>query len=386
MQMANSNLTIKNIESVIAFTIPRSKQFRNLTDQTFNDLHVFAYLGVNKTKKTMWLCRCVLCGGFTAVQGGNLASNNSKNCGCLNDARIGSLNRTHGKANRLSEYRIWKQIRGRCLTPSNKRYADYGGRGITVCEEWNDFEVFLDDVGPRPSPQHSLDRIDNDKGYSPDNCRWATSTEQNSNKRNCHFITIDGVTQTLKAWARQYKISAALIYQRLDRGMSEQEAVTKPKSVVLPKPVLEVVKRFPKERRQRPEYAIWKAMRQRCHNPNDRAYANYGGRGIKVCPKWNNFALFLADVGARPSKLHSLERIDNDGDYCPENCRWTTRSEQNNNRRSNRRITIEGRTQNMMQWLAEVGISKCTFYRRIRRGDTEAEAILYKPKHRNQST
>jgi len=100
------------------------------------------------------------------------------------------------------------------------------------------------------------------------------------------------------------------------------------------------------------EYISWIGMFQRCNNPNDRGYSNYGGRGIKVCDRWfQSFENFLADMGKKPTPSHTIDRIDNDGNYTPENCRWATMQEQCRNRRNNRRITFQGKTLCIIEWL-----------------------------------
>lgn len=99
-----------------------------------------------------------------------------------------------------SEYRVWLSMRGRCQNVRNRQWGDYGGRGITVCERWNSFKAFLDDMGRRPSLNHSIDRIDNNGGYEPGNCRWATSREQNLNTRRNIMVTAWGETKPLSVW------------------------------------------------------------------------------------------------------------------------------------------------------------------------------------------
>jgi len=127
-----------------------------------------------------------------------------------------------------------------------------------------------------------------------------------------------------------------------------------------------------------PEHAVWKTMRMRCNNPNNKSYPNYGGRGIKICERWNNFENFLADMGKRPRKGLQVERIDNDGDYCPENCEWNTPKVQANNRRSNCMLTYDGRTQNISQWSEEVDIKRATLLQRFHSG-WNAHDILTTP-------
>lgn len=122
-------------------------------------------------------------------------------------------------------------------------------------------------------------------------------------------------------------------------------------------------------------YRSWDMMKQRCTNPKDPAYHNYGGRGIQVCERWLEFGPFHEDMGERPSKDHSLDRIDNNGNYEPGNCRWATRSEQNSNRRDNVRLTLDGRTMTATQWAKHAGINPGTFRSRLRIGHTLQEAI-----------
>lgn len=125
-------------------------------------------------------------------------------------------NSTNIANHKKPEYRIWSGIIARCTKPRIKNYHNYGGRGITVCERWRSFDAFFTDMGPRPSPKHSVDRIDNDRGYSPDNCRWSTKREQLRNTRRNVNITIDGITRCTTEWAELKGIHPNLIYYRIN--------------------------------------------------------------------------------------------------------------------------------------------------------------------------
>lgn len=128
------------------------------------------------------------------------------------------------------------------------------------------------------------------------------------------------------------------------------------------------------------EKNIWALMRQRCSNPKAANYVNYGARGIRVCDEWAKFAQFYADMGPAPSLDHTLDRIDNDGHYTPENCRWATPEEQQNNRRDNQRITAYGRTQTLAQWVRETKLTRDIIKHRIEVMEMTPEEAFASPK------
>jgi hypothetical protein len=127
---------------------------------------------------------------------------------------------------------------------------------------------------------------------------------------------------------------------------------------------------------ENPEYRCWVAMRNRVRNKNNPAYHNYGGRGITICPTWDDFDTFYSDMGPRPSSAHSIDRIDNDGSYSPSNCRWATSAEQNRNRRSQKMLTVNGETRCISEWTERIGCSsRNTIMMRLKAGWTPEEAV-----------
>lgn len=198
--------------------IPIGK-FVDLTGERFGRLTVIrrgenyvspkGYVGVN------WICECD-CGRTTLVRGCNLKSGASISCGC--ERVIHPNRKTHGLSHtRL--HSIWSDIKTRCFDPNDSNYSNYGGRGITMCDEWrSDFLSFYRWANANGySDDLSIDRIDNNLGYCPDNCRWADSVVQQNNKRNNHLITYHGETLTMSQWARKTGIGFHKLKDRINK-------------------------------------------------------------------------------------------------------------------------------------------------------------------------
>lgn len=155
----------------------------DISGQKFGLLEARHITGKTPGGRTAWFCRCD-CGGYTIVSGKSLRNGNTRSCGCL------FMNGITKHGLHLSpENLIWRGMKYRCNNPNFRLYKNYGGRGIKVCEKWAaSFEAFYADMGPRPSELHSIERIDNDGNYEPDNCRWATRKEQQRNRRACRPV------------------------------------------------------------------------------------------------------------------------------------------------------------------------------------------------------
>lgn len=191
----------------------------DLTGQKFNKLTVIKWAG-KQGKQSLWECRCE-CGKTKTVRGDSLKNESIRSCGCLQKEAVA----THGMSY-TKEYGIWGSMLCRCRNPNHRQYADYGGRGIKVCERWESFESFLTDMGERPLDVVSIDRIDNEGNYEPSNCRWAMKKEQDNNRRSNKLVEYKGQTKTVAEWCDELELSRQTIYQRLNRGWSPERAFT----------------------------------------------------------------------------------------------------------------------------------------------------------------
>jgi hypothetical protein len=194
----------------------------DLTGMTFSYLAVIEY--AKRKRNSLWRVRCV-CGTEKFVSSTRLRSGRVKSCGCKRSLLITK----HGEPPSSPEYVCWCRIKSSCLNPHNPQYGNYGGRGITVYEPWSrDFATFLRDVGRRPQEGYSLDRIDNDKGYSPGNVRWVTGRIQQSNRRNNVQIEWRGETKCLSAWSRIVNMRPGTLHARIKSGWNIERIMTEP--------------------------------------------------------------------------------------------------------------------------------------------------------------
>lgn len=190
----------------------------------FGRLTVLRDLGTRGKQSRDWLCQCD-CGALPrAVPQTSLKSGQTQSCGCLGAERRRAACTTHGH-HKSPEYRIWYGMRGRCENPNEFAFRDYGGRGILICERWSQFENFLADMGHRPAGT-SIERLDNDLGYEPDNCVWATKHQQSRNRRNNVIVEVRGVQMILVDAAKAIGYSPSTIRKfRILYNETHQQAV-----------------------------------------------------------------------------------------------------------------------------------------------------------------
>lgn len=201
----------------------------DLTGQRFGRL-VVVERAESKGKRTMWKCLCD-CGNTKVVEAGNLKTGHTTSCGCVWQEVVPETNRNINRRHGMSQtklHKAWANMRYRCFNPRCKYYDNYGGRGITICDEWNEFESFMEwSLNNGFADGMSLDRIDVNGNYEPGNCRWVSWEVQENNKRNNSYLTLNGQTHTISEWSRITGLKDSTIRERIKRGWTVEDALTK---------------------------------------------------------------------------------------------------------------------------------------------------------------
>jgi len=196
--------------------------------QIVNNFEILEYAGKDNGNNSLWIAKCPLCGERTPpIRGSRIKNKETKSCGCLVKENGKNLFK-HGMWTTRT-WSSWSAMISRCTNKKVKEWDNYGGRGITVCERWlNSFEAFLEDMGERPK-RHTIERLNNAKGYYKENCSWEIMSVQNRNKRNNRLISFNNKTQCLMDWSIELNIPYSCLQQRLDTlNWSIEEALTTP--------------------------------------------------------------------------------------------------------------------------------------------------------------
>jgi hypothetical protein len=205
----------------------------DLAGRRFGRLTAKVYVRMEGRKPNAWQCDCD-CGKQVIVIVASLMNGNTTSCGCFHREQLRDRVRTHG-GRRTPEYRIWSAIIHRCENPRAASFDRYGGRGIRVCERWREsYANFIADMGQRPTKEHSIERRDNALGYSPENCRWATRSDQARNTRRTRLVSAFGVTLCLADWADVSGVNYSTLHERLGSGEPPESALLRSPRVVTP--------------------------------------------------------------------------------------------------------------------------------------------------------
>lgn len=230
----------KILSKLVSTNYPIQSSFKDLSGMTYDRLHVDKYAGRDKYKKSWFWCTCS-CGNKILRSNKNLRSHHTKSCGCLSQELTIERNKnniTHGdtkRGNTSHLYSIWSKMKDRCYNPNAINYNDYGGRGITVCDEWTElktgfinFKSWALENGYKDNGTLSIDRIDTNLSYCPENCRWVTNKIQNNNKRGTVYGIVGNWVLPIGIWAEISEIPRKKIYSRLELGWNYKDAIFTP--------------------------------------------------------------------------------------------------------------------------------------------------------------
>lgn len=205
---------------------PTNPKFIDIEGQKFNRLLVLGFKESLPNSFQIWFCLCD-CGNITTAESYKMRSGHTKSCGCFRKERGVMLAKQHIKHGKEGSriYRVWVGILQRCFNPKTIGWVRYGGRGISVCDKWLQFEGFYEDMGEPPNDRMQIDRINNDGDYEKSNCRWATFKQQYNNKSNNRLVTYNGKTQSVTLWSEELGLDRMKVYQKLNQGLSFTEIV-----------------------------------------------------------------------------------------------------------------------------------------------------------------
>lgn len=346
----------------------------DLIGQTFGNLKVLERAlsrKVGTKTRGYFLCLCV-CGKETEVETNCLTSGNTTSCGCRKGGFKENPLKTHPK------YVTWSHIRERCYSKTCKLYSYYGELGVIMEEPWfSDPRSFLDwyDANCNGNYKLVVDRKEQSGNYSPQNCRLVTQKENSNNKKNNRIVELFGEKLTFSQALDKYATaSGSAIQERIANGWKIEDAfTTPPRGKVL-------LSKTPKQRLQE----SLNRLRQRCHNPNNKDYPNYGAKGITVCEEWliNPESYYTWALENGWAMGLDIDRIDNNFGYSADNCKWSTTKENANNMTTNIIVELEGESMTFSQaWDKYKGCPIDTAYSRYRAGWDIELAIKTPPRH-----
>lgn len=201
-------------------------KFQNLVGLKFNKLLVLEHAGKNPIGKHQYLCKCD-CGNTTIARSEDIKSGNTKSCGCIRSEQLSQRNFKHGFAH-TDMYNVWSTMKERCYNENSKAYKNYGGRGIKLSLEWQDYTNFHNDMVLTYKKGLSIERVDNNKNYSKENCIWAGSIAQANNTKRNRIVELNGEKDTLVRMCKKYNVDYIVMQSRLYKGWSVKEAFEKP--------------------------------------------------------------------------------------------------------------------------------------------------------------